>query len=111
LPAETLDRAAAVLAQGGALVWFPEAWRSPNGRLQAFRPGIGLLLDRAPVTVVPAGIRGTFEALPRGRRLPRRHSFTVRFGPPLTAAEIAAGGDAQATAERLRARVAALVEP
>jgi hypothetical protein len=35
------------------------------------------------VPVVPAGIRGTYEALvDRRLYLPRRHPLRVRFGPP-----------------------------
>src|SRR5439155_355828 len=45
-------------------------------------PGVALLALRSGVPVVPAGIRGTFEAL-AGRRgyIPRRVPLGVRFGP------------------------------
>ena len=45
-PATTLAYGEAVLRRGNALVWFPESWRSPDGELQAFLPGIGHLLAR-----------------------------------------------------------------
>src|SRR3989338_8305645 len=47
------------------------------------RPDVALLAPRSGAPVVPAGIRGTYEAL-RGRRghVPRRHPLSVRFGPP-----------------------------
>src|SRR5882724_10546026 len=46
-------------------------------------PGVALLALHSGVPVVPAGIRGTWEAL-RGRRfyVPRATPLRVRFGPP-----------------------------
>jgi 1-acyl-sn-glycerol-3-phosphate acyltransferase len=62
---------------------FPEGPFSVRGRLERGLPGVGLLALRAGVPVVPAGIRGTFQAL-AGRRgyIPRRHPLAVTFGPP-----------------------------
>jgi len=53
-----------------------------RGCLERGLPGVGLLALRAGVPVVPAGIRGTFQAL-AGRRgyIPRRYPLAVRFGP------------------------------
>ncbi len=82
-PAEALARATAVLTAGNALVWFPEGWRSPTGELQHFLPGIGKIVAESGRPVVPAYIQGTFEALPRGRKWPRRHPVAVRFGAPI----------------------------
>lgn len=42
-----------VLARGNDLAWFPVGWRTPDGRLQRFYPGIGLILLRMHVPVVP----------------------------------------------------------
>jgi long-chain acyl-CoA synthetase len=109
-PGATLAMAEEVLARGNSLVWFPESWRTPDGRLQQFRPGIGALLLRRPVTLVPTWIDGTFEALPRTKRVPKPHPVRVRFGAPIDPASLvqAAGGDPVAIASRLREEVAAL---
>lgn len=109
-PAVTLAMAEAVLAGGHGLIWFPESWRSPDGRLQPFRPGIGALLARRPVPVVPAYIEGTFAAMPRTRRLPKPHPVRVRFGPAIDPAGLIASADADpaAIAAALREAVAAL---
>ncbi len=74
---------AAVLARGKNLVWFPEGQRSPNGKLQQFKPGIGMLLNYFQVPVVPVFIHGTYEAMPRGKALVRPAKVTVVFGEPL----------------------------
>ena len=82
-PRATLAMAGRVLARGNSLVWFPESWRSPDGRLQCFLPGVGRLLSEHPVPVVPTHIDGTFEAMPRDRSWPRPHPVIVTFGPPV----------------------------
>ena len=102
----------AVLSKGQTLVWFPEGSLSPDGTLQPFQSGIGALLERCPVPVVPAYISGTEAALPPGRRLPRPARIVVRFGAPIGPASMAPGvaGQArsQAIAGLLQAAVAAL---
>ena len=114
-PAATLALAATVLARGDSLVWFPETWRSPDGSLQRFQPGIGKLVAESGAPAVPVFIAGTFDALPRDRRLPRLRPLRVRIGAPLDAAGLARSGDrAQLHLEvtnALRDAVAALGEP
>jgi len=76
-------RALAALGEGRVVGIFPEGPFSVRGQLEPGLPGVGLLALRSGVTVVPAGIRGTYEAL-QGRRfyIPRRARIAVRFGPP-----------------------------
>lgn len=111
-PKTTLDIGGAILSRGDALVWFPEAWRTPTGELQAFRTGIGTLLMMHPVPVVPARIEGTFAALPRSRRWPRLRPLAVTFAPPVGVASLAREGtgetDEVCIANALHDRVAAL---
>lgn len=96
-PAASLALAEAVLQRGDALIWFPESWRSPDGKLQAFLPGIGSLIAESGAVAVPAYIGGTFQAMPRWARLPRLHPLSVSFGAPLTAAQLDDGaGDTAA---------------
>jgi long-chain acyl-CoA synthetase len=108
-PGLTLAYARAVLTDGDCLVWFPESWRSPDGELQVFLPGIGRIVRETGAAVVPAHIAGTFQAMPRTARLPRPHPVRVAFGPPLAAAALLAGdADDAAVAARIRDAVAAL---
>jgi long-chain acyl-CoA synthetase len=108
-PAQAIAMARAVLARGDGLVWFPESWRSPDGQLQRFLPGIGLVLDgMAEVMVVPAHIEGAFEAMPRDARLPRRHPVRVAFGAPVRAGALMS--DAPDARQRAEAMAAALHE-
>lgn len=77
-----LRRALQSLQEGRVVGIFPEGPFSVRGRLEPGLPGVALLALRSGVPVVPAGIRGTYEAL-AGRRgyIPRRVPIGVRFGP------------------------------
>jgi 1-acyl-sn-glycerol-3-phosphate acyltransferase len=78
-----LRQALAALAEGRVVGIFPEGPFSVRGRLEAGLHGVALLALRSGVPVVPAAIRGTYEALV-GRRfyVPRPHAIRVRFGAP-----------------------------
>jgi long-chain acyl-CoA synthetase len=101
-----------VLARGKNLVWFPEGILSPDGSLQPFQPGVGAVLERRAVPVVPVYIDGTADALPLGKKVPRLHPVTVRFGPPIDASRVASDLSGrerqQRIADVIRAAVAAL---
>src|SRR5262245_26631942 len=86
-------RALAALDAGRVVGIFPEGPFSVRGQLEPGLPGVGLLALRSGATVIPAGIRGTYEAL-RGRRfyIPRRAPLAVRFGPPRRFAADGANG-------------------
>ncbi len=109
-PARSVARALAVLERGDSLVWFPEGERSTAGGLLPFRHGIGLLLERRPVPVVPVAILGTRRAWPAGRTLPRRAAVRVVLGAPRAVAPRGRGRSGwAATAAACRAELAALL--
>ena len=84
----TLAFAATILKKKKNLVWFPEGELSPNGKLQDFKPGIGMLLEHSPTSVIPVFVHGTREALPPGKIFPRLRSIRVVFGKPLDARKL-----------------------
>lgn len=71
------------LEAGGAVVLFPEGTRSPDGRLQPARPGVGLVAVRSGAPVVPVRVFGTFEAWSREQRFPKPRRLTVKYGWPM----------------------------
>ena len=93
---------AVVLKSGKNLVWFPEGERSLTGELQPFKPGIGMLLERFPISAIPVCIRGTHQALPLGERVPRLVSIQVVIGKVRTADELVREGHG----EKPHARIA-----
>ena len=78
-----LALSAAAIQQGDSLAWFPEGQRAPDGRLHDFRPGVGRLLARFPLRVIPVHIAGSFAAMPTGKHWPRRVPIVIRFGAPI----------------------------
>lgn len=59
-----------LLNERRAVLVFPEGERTPDGTMQPLRPGIHLLIKKAPVPIVPVAIAGAFDAWPRWRPLP-----------------------------------------
>jgi long-chain acyl-CoA synthetase len=105
---------AQVLAGGDALVWFPEGRRSLDGELQRFRPGVGVLLERVPVPVVPVRIEGTFAAWPPQRRWPLFRRLSVTFGPARSPDWLRERGDGEQDSSRISdalARAVAALRP
>ncbi len=101
---EALRVIAECLAKGEAVGIFPEGTRSADGAVGPFRNGVEFLVRRTGATVVPIGLDGNFRAFPRKAIVPRPRKLVVRYGAPMTAAEVLAPGGV----ERLRARVAEL---
>jgi len=85
----------AVLKRGDDLIWFPEGQRSPDGTLQPFRAGVGLLLAHVPVPVVPVVIEGAYDAWPRNKLLPRFRPIRVRICPPVDPKALPDQGEGQ----------------
>jgi long-chain acyl-CoA synthetase len=67
------------------MVVFPEGTRSMSGDMADFLPSLGYLALRAGVGILPAHVKGAYEALPKGAAVPRARDLGVAFGPFLTA--------------------------
>ncbi len=73
-----------LLKSGWNLVLFPEGSRSPDGRIQEFKPGVGHLASETGTPVVPLHIRGAHRIMPKGQKLPLPSPVRVRIGKPMT---------------------------
>ena len=87
----TADRAALkrsfdLLKAGEVLIIYPEGTRIESGNLAKPEPGAGFLAQKAGCLVVPVGLTGTRECLPKGAKWPRRTRVTITFGKPFTLA-------------------------
>lgn len=76
------------LRTGWGVLMFPEGTRSADGQLQPAQLGIGLLVVKAGVPVVPVRLFGTQKALGRGAAVPRPCRVQVKFGEPLHFAQL-----------------------
>src|SRR3979411_1398286 len=96
----------AVLRSGGVMAVAVEGTRTRNGHLGPINPVLAKIAAGAGVPVLPVGIRGSYEALPPGTKLPRPKKIVVRVGKPF---RFDKGTDASAAAERIRREIAALL--
>ena len=69
-----------VLAKGNVLGIFPEGTRSKDRTLKRAKSGVGMIVYKAKVPVVPAYIEGTFDALPRGTKTFKRLPVRINIG-------------------------------
>jgi 1-acyl-sn-glycerol-3-phosphate acyltransferase len=90
------------LAQGDAVLIFPEGTRSEDGAVREFQPGVGMLALRSGAPVVPVSIDGTRRVWPRGRSRPRLGAGPVRlvYGEPVRYERPTKGEDAAADLRR-----------
>jgi len=102
-----LDGVAAVLARRISVLIFPEGTRSRTTELLPFRHGAFKLAIERGVDILPLGLAGTRDAMPKGtwRFSPAR--ARVLIGDPISTAGLAPT-DAPALAERAQAAVEAL---
>lgn len=82
-PESTLRAMIEALEQGAVVGIFPEGRISHDGTVGRGRPGLGIVAARTGVPVVPCGVRGAFESIPKGRRWPRRVPISLHIGEPL----------------------------
>ena len=82
-----LHSSSQLLKSGWNLVLFPEGSRSPDGRIQEFKPGVGHLANETGTPVVPMHIRGAYRIMPRGQKLPLPGPVRVRIGKPMAPAK------------------------
>lgn len=77
-----LERSLAVLAEGDALLMFPEGHRfKDEDQIHPFFPGVGMIAMRSGAPVIPVAVRGTNRIVDRGRvRFP---AVRVGIGPPV----------------------------
>lgn len=65
---------------GKGLVLFPEGERGSGGSLQQPQAGIGFLAAKVNAPVIPAFIKGTEQALPKGSKAMKAANVSVVFG-------------------------------
>jgi long-chain acyl-CoA synthetase len=100
---ESFAFAGSLVDRGYSVLVFPEGARTPDGKLHAFRGGIGLLASRLRVPVLPVKIEGLYEVKDRHFVAPGK--ITVKIGEPVS---FAANAEPDEITRELEARVAAL---
>ncbi len=75
-----MDQALSYIDKGDPVGIFPEGSRSEDGRIRKAKTGIAYLLLKAKVPVLPIGITGSYDILPKGAIFPRFKRCDVRIG-------------------------------
>ena len=80
----TLRKVLRVLKNGHPILVFPEGTRSEDGKLQAPQKGLGLLVSKSSVSVIPARIYGTDKAFGKKHLFPRwGRRIYLNIGPEI----------------------------
>lgn len=112
-----LRRCEELLRSGNAVIMFPEGHESIDGSLQPLQGGPVLVAIRAGCPIQPVAILGSADmARPQSFRIRRaRRPVLVRYGRPISAAELAGGLTGRAAVDHgtrlLRAALLSLQAP
>jgi|SRR3989338_937136 len=80
---QALKIALNLLNKGKLVIIYPEGTRTFTGKLQKAYTGVARLALRSGVPVVPIGLAGTFEIMPKGKYLPKFKRATMNIGKPM----------------------------
>lgn len=78
-----LKKAIRHLKRGGIIGIYPEGTRSSTGKIQKGKTGVARLAVAAKVPVVPVGLKGTFEIMPKGKLFPKPKRADIFIGKPM----------------------------
>ena len=109
---EALRRMMAILEAGGKIGLAPEGTRSPDGRVGAYDPGFVWLAARTGARIVPVAIHGARDLMPKGAQYPRPGHLWVRFGEPISVADLGLRPSREAmetSAEAVRAQTLSML--
>ena len=82
---ESLRLAGDVIRDGYILLIFPEGTRSDTGVMSDFKPSLGYLAMTNKCGILPMYLSGTYDAMPKGRYLPKRGERVASYvGPYLS---------------------------
>ena len=85
----TFRRVLKILKSGHPILVFPEGTRSPNGQIGVGKKGVGLLIAKSSVSVVPSRVIGGFEILGKGKIFPRLgQKLIIKYGRPIEMSEL-----------------------
>ena len=100
-----LKKAISLLKEGRTLGFFPEGTRSPDGDLKPAKGGVGFLVSKGQVPVVPAYIDGTFKALPKNATWPKFSRISIRYGKPIMPDDLKSLGTGKEAYEKIGALI------
>ena len=80
-----LDRSRDVLERGELLIVFPEGTRRSGPKIEDLHEGAAFLSARTGAPIIPVGIGGTSQAMPKGSKVPHPVKVRLILGKPIPA--------------------------
>jgi 1-acyl-sn-glycerol-3-phosphate acyltransferase len=105
-----LRRSFDLLKAGHALIMYPEGTRVDSGVLAKPEPGAGFIAQKAGCALMPVGLSGTRECLPKGAWWPKKTKVTITFGKPFLVLQKRADGSRVSHEEASDAIMVAIAE-
>ncbi|MFT3700226.1 MAG: AMP-binding protein [Kofleriaceae bacterium] len=100
---ESLRLAGDVIRNGYILLIFPEGTRSETGVMADFKPSLGYLAMTNKCGILPMYLHGTYDAMPRGKYLPKRGERVASYvGPYLSYEDIVKIGTSKSRSEQYK---------
>jgi len=102
---DSLEKARSILRDGQPLVLFPEGTRQSGPEVAELHMGAAFVALHTGAQIVPVGIAGTEEVMPKGSKFPRPHRISIVVGAPISVTQAEGRvprSDIQATTEQLR---------
>jgi 1-acyl-sn-glycerol-3-phosphate acyltransferase len=81
----TIKKSIQLLKEGYVIGIFPEGTRSKPGEFRKPQPGVGYLIEKAKVPVIPILIEGADKVLPVNSKFPKlfKYNIDVKVGKPI----------------------------
>lgn len=95
------------LAGGASVLFYPEGTRSPDERIHRFHRGAFLVALKNQAPILPVGVSGARQVMPRGRLSVQPGPIRVRFGAPVETAD-ASVREMKELIERVRSEIGRL---
>jgi long-chain acyl-CoA synthetase len=80
----SLQKLASILKKEKNIIIFPEGTRTRDGEIGSFKKTFAILARELNIPVVPVAIDGAYDAMPRGKKIPRpMKKISVKFLEPV----------------------------
>lgn len=80
---KAFGKALEYIKKGDLFMIFPEGGRSEDGKLKKAKTGVARVALSARVPVIPVGIKGTYNIMPKGAKFPKFKRAELVIGNPL----------------------------
>jgi len=71
------------LKNGGVLGIYPEGTRSLDGYIHEGKTGAARIAIQTGAPIIPVGVLGAFESMPKGQHYAKPYKITILFGKPI----------------------------